>query len=936
MSGGPRRYLEAARQAVERHGGGWRGVQAVVVRSLKVVRALGVVGFLSRLRRAGSRPPALPTVSHHVFPEPLPLARLTQRVGVMAHVFYADLAEELARDLANMPVPYELLVSVVDEQAAYHVRQHLAQLPQVSRLVVRVVPNRGRDIAPLLVAFREEVLQLDLVCHVHTKKSLYTGSEQSSWRRYLVSSLFGSRDRLAWLLGMFAAEPRLGMIYPESYAGMPLWGHTWLSNAEVCEALAARLGFAIERSRYFDFPAGSMFWARVDALRPLYALDLRLEDFPEERGQVDGTLQHAIERLLACSVQQQGFLLGILPQDGSLALATEGARNWTTAFEVDIATRLQLSAVDAELVTVDIFDTLVTRPFLTPEAARAHLALWVEQRTGASDFAALRERAEARARIEQGRDPTLEEIHASLVQLRPALGDADLLALECAHEARMLRARDGVLDALAALRGKRTVALSDMYLSADTLRRVLPPAVSSAIDTWWISCETGERKDESGTWQHIAAREHVAPGRWLHVGDNELADIQIPQSQGLLTPVHVLRPSALLDVVPALRALRHPEGLRAAWPEQLWRGLVANHFAALADRDPARIAPVPRLGPESAGYVVLGPLLLDYLAWLHQVAEQAGVDTVLFLSREGHLIAQAHEVLMRQLPESRRLRGHYLLVSRRATGMAAMRSADDLVTLLGGSYTGTLRNLLLARLGDAALAAATPSLGARLDEAVFLPDMRTEILNRLAPALPALLDVAAAEREAYLRYWQAEVGDAAAMVADIGYAGSIQKHLSRIIERPLGGAYLALRSGAHQLQGLGWAKARHHDGREQDDEASPILLHDLLLEALLAAPSGQFCRFRLEDGQPIPEFAQMELDAKGLAVLDRLHRGALDFIADSARIVGPDIDHLRLDPQGVTAPLDCLATGQWQDDGWLAALGTEDAFTGRGRVVPGR
>ncbi|KRG43591.1 polysaccharide biosynthesis protein [Stenotrophomonas panacihumi] len=936
MIGGAQRYLEAARQAIERHGGGWRGLRAVVVRSLKVVRALGVAGFVNRLRRAGGQAPTLAPVTHHAFPEPLPLAQVTQRVGVMAHVFYADLAEELARDLAHMPVPYELLVSVVDEPAAAQVRQHLSSLPLMSRLVVRVVPNRGRDIAPLLVAFREEVLQLDLVCHVHTKKSLYTGSEQSAWRRYLMSSLFGSRDRLAWLLGMFAAESRLGMIYPESYAGVPLWAHTWLSNADVCEALAARLGFAIQRGRYLDFPAGSMFWARVDALRPLYGLDLRLEDFPEERGQVDGTLQHAVERLLACTVQRGDFLLGILPQDGALALATEGARNWTAAFEMDLATRVRLSAVDAELVTVDIFDTLVTRPFLTPEAARAHLALRVEQRTGATDFAALRERAETRARIEHGRDPTLEEIHASLAQLRPALGDAGLLTLECEHEALMLRPREGMLGALAGLRDKCVAALSDMYLSTETLRRVLPAAVSAAIDTWWVSCETGRRKDEAQTWQHIAAREHVAPAHWLHVGDNERADIQMPQLQRLLTPVHVLRPAALLDVVPALRSLRHPGGDRAAWPEQLWRGLVANHFAALADRDPARIAPAPRLTAESAGYAVLGPLLLDYLAWLHRVARETGIDTVLFLSREGHLLAQAHAALMRHVPEAERLRGRYLLVSRRAAGMAAMRTDEDLAALLGGSYTGTLRNLLLARLGDAALASVASVLDARLAQEVFLPDMHAQVMQWLAPAVPALLAVAETEREAYLHYWQSEVGDAAAMVADIGYAGSIQKYLSRMTGRPLGGAYFALRRGAHQLQGLGWAMARHHDGREQDHEASPILQHDLLLEALLAAPSGQFCRFHSEGGERVAEFAPMELDARGVAVLERLHRGALDFIEDAARIAGPDIAHLQFDPQGVTTPLDCFASGQWQHDGWLTALGTEDAFTGRGRVVPGR
>lgn len=932
MKDGISRYLKAATLAVERHGGGWRGMWAVCRRAWKVAGAMGMRGLLARLRRASATRAPLSPNTGHVFPPPAAPDDVALRVGVMAHVFYADLIEEFAEDLSQMPLPYVLLVSVTNASTQALVEQRFGGLPGVEQLIVRVVPNRGRDIAPLLVSFREEILALDVVGHIHTKKSLYTGGEQERWRRYLLTSLFGSRDRLIWIFGMFQAEPRLGMVYPESYEGVPLWAHTWLSNAEVCEQLAARLGFCIDRAAYIDFPAGSMFWARVSSLRPLYDLDLRLEDFPEESGQVDGTLQHAVERMLAYVVQQQGQLLGILPQDGTLSLSTEGERNWQAAFDMTPASRIQLSALEARLVTFDIFDTLVTRPFATAQGARAHLAYLAERRLGVGEFPALRARAEARARIAQGRDPTHAEIYEAMAHLQTGLPHAALAELELQHERRMLRPRQGLIEVLPKLAGKRLAALSDMYLPSDKLREVLPPSMDGLFKEWWISCETGHRKDEMATWPMIAATQGVAPGEWLHVGDNEQADIQMPQLQGLLTPVHVLRPSALLDVVPALRGLRHPQGPRASWQEQLWRGLVANRFATLADRDPSSVCPVPRLDAESAGYIVLGPLLLDYVLWLTRVAHRQSVENVLFLSREGHLLKMVFEEAIQHMPVAERIDARYLLVSRRATGLPTLRDAGDLPRLLGGSFNGTLEMLLHARLGDGATDAAKQVLGQQVERDVFLPEMQAEVLSILEPVVPALIDLAAEERSTYLQYWDDQVGAQCAMVADIGYAGSIQVNLSRLVGRPLGGAYLALRKAASQVEAHGWAEARHHDARYAPDTGSDILRHDLLLEAMLSAPSGQFTRFARREDSLVPEFAASEISARGRSVLAQVHQGALMFARDACAIVGEDIGQVAFDTASITLPLRYLAEGRWKAGDWLSELATEDLYTGRGKI----
>ena len=928
----------AIRLSIERHGGGLAGLITVGRRAFKAARALGLRGFVQRASALGKVLPAAKLPAEHQFPVPVASSQLRLRVGVMAHVFYADLIEEFADFLANMPVPFTLLISVMDESGRQKALAGFSTLPNLQRLEVRIVTNRGRDIAPLFVTFREEILALDVIGHIHTKKSLYTGSEQGNWRRYLLSSLMGNSSRISWQLGMFEAEPRLGIIYPESYEYVPLWAHTWLSNFDACHGLAQRIGITIHPLDYIDFPAGSMFWARTSALQPFFDLGLELEDFPEEKGQTDGTLHHAIERLLVIVARNHNGLAGVLPANGDLALSSEGSRNWGKHFDMPIAARLALSSLEAELVSLDIFETLVTRPFLTPDGARDFLSSQVEIHHNVKNFRELRERAELKARTVTGHDVNLATIYQTLATLPgcEAMPIEVLMAMEIEFERRILKPRQGVVDAanqLAAC-GKRLVALSDMYLDFSTLQCVLPAPVRELTGTWHISCETHHRKDDGTAWTHVSRQESINPPRWLHVGDNEHADIQRSQQNGLLTPVHALRPSALFDVIPSLRPLRPRDGAATAWQDQLWLGLIANHLTDIADQQPHMLSPALQLSPASFGYVVLGPLIFDYLAWLSRVARNHGINKVLFLSREGYLLEQGFRKLKEACPSLDVLQGKYLLASRRGSGTPSLRNPDDLDSLLDSTYSGSLHGLLSARLGHQATVAIGHVLGhSALRRDIFLPEMLTEVKLLLAPATHVLLEIAEIERKAYMHYWSTSVGDAPAMVADIGYSGSIQANLSRMTGIPLGGGYFALNDRARKIKTPSWAEARHHDGRvESPEDVSAIQQHDLLLESILTAPQAQFSHFESTENGLRAIHANHELQPHQWQTVEQTHQGALRFIDDVCAVTRQESDQLSFDGRSLQIPLHCIGTGAWEAP-WLKQLSVNDGFTGRGNVA---
>ncbi len=225
------------------------------------------------------------------------------RVAAVVHIYYEDLAEELREHLGNIPGSPDLFISTTDELKKQRICRCFASWP--GNVEVRVVENRGRDIAPKLIAFRQIYDRYDYILHAHTKRSPHD-TALAGWRRYLLKTLLGSSEIVSSIFHAFTHDPRLGMVAPQHFASLS-GAIDWGRNLPITEKLARRMQFSLDPDRTPDFPSGSMFWARSAALRPLLDLNLGFEEFDEEEGQFDGTLAHAIERLFFFACEKSGF-----------------------------------------------------------------------------------------------------------------------------------------------------------------------------------------------------------------------------------------------------------------------------------------------------------------------------------------------------------------------------------------------------------------------------------------------------------------------------------------------------------------------------------------------------------------------------------------------------------------------------------------------------
>lgn len=227
------------------------------------------------------------------------------RTAIHGHFYYPELAGDFLWKLAANRSRCDLLLSTGDEAKAALLRKATAGYDR-GDVSIRVVPNRGRDFGPFLTAYADEINgRYDVVGHLHGKQSLFTGDTRmgDSWREFLWQNLVGDLyPMMDVILARFADDETLGLVFPDD-PHLPDWD----GNLEIGSRLAIRMGMQAPLPPFFDFPVGTMFWARPRALAPLFGLKLDWGDYPEEPVPIDGTILHALERLLPFAAGHAGF-----------------------------------------------------------------------------------------------------------------------------------------------------------------------------------------------------------------------------------------------------------------------------------------------------------------------------------------------------------------------------------------------------------------------------------------------------------------------------------------------------------------------------------------------------------------------------------------------------------------------------------------------------
>ena len=222
------------------------------------------------------------------------------------HLHYVEDLENILTRIQRSKSTPDLFFSVTSE-AAFKTVQEKTQPLNRFQTKIALFPNVGRNIGPLLTGYAEDLSRYDLIGHIHSKKSPHLDDRDflDSWKGFLFNNIIGGEVPMVdFIINEFSAHPSTGIVFPDD----PIV-YGWGSNRDHAKELLNKMKI-VDSSIYQDyilFPVGMMFWARREAIQPLFDLKLSWNDYPKEPIDTDGTILHAIERVLGIVSSAQGY-----------------------------------------------------------------------------------------------------------------------------------------------------------------------------------------------------------------------------------------------------------------------------------------------------------------------------------------------------------------------------------------------------------------------------------------------------------------------------------------------------------------------------------------------------------------------------------------------------------------------------------------------------
>lgn len=528
----------------------------------------------------------------------------------------------------------------------------------------------------------------------------------------------------------------------------------------------------------------------------------------------------------------------------------------------------------ADIVSFDIFDTLIMRKVFSPEdvfrllgeKVRAELKLDCE-------ISYIRAQVAAKC----GPYANINEIYEQIKKCMNLTDEniSDIMKMEKDIDIDLCIVRRDIADLYeyCLTCGKKVYFISDMYYTIQDIKRILDKCgVTVPDDEYiWISCEKKADKVSGSLWEKYFKL--VGKGnKCLHIGDNKTCDVKNPVRYGIdsyyvMSDKDMLMNSSMAELASDVNTVS----------DSICLGLVAaklfnSPFALCSTKGKVSFE-----DSEIYGYCVYGPLLEKFLIWLYYNSRKDEIDKLLFFARDGYFLEKDYTMVAELLDDGYEQEWCYLPISRRLIYIATMENEDDFNRVVAFHYVGTFADYMKSRFEII----VTDETSEYNDRQINAVGDSKNILKWIQPYKDKIMEQAKKERKNYLAYLTSD-GDMKKGLSygtvDLGYYGTNQYYLQRLTGiKTKGYCFYACLSKDNIYNNEITMDGCFQYGDDYTAEKSIASNKNMYIETFITAPHGMI-RYIDDRGNAVCQPDRKS--QKNFNVKEKVNCGVVDFIND--------------------------------------------------------
>ncbi len=432
----------------------------------------------------------------------------------------------------------------------------------------------------------------------------------------------------------------------------------------------------------------------------------------------------------------------------------------------------------ADIISFDIFDTLITRRVLHPVDIFSFVGLMAHKEK-LIDFDFITARTNAEKELSCGEKKYCYNLSDIYDEIKSSCSLTDVQAdrlktLETEAEERFIIPRNDVKELFYELynSGKKIICVSDMYLSVAQLGHLMKASGYPTDIEIFVSNENNAVKGDGSLWKKVIGK--YPQKKILHIGDNRQVDYSAVKSLGQ-SAIHISNPFDKFVRSKLYKILAKYDN--GEFGNSFLLGRLCNQILfnnAFSDE----------YDEEELSGLWNGSELSCFIRWLINNRDDS---LLLFVTREGYIFEPLYNEYCKSAgiePQKNCL----FYASRQAVSIACASSDKDFKDLLEWNYKGTLNKLLGTRFGID----KNELSGEKIIE---LPHDKEFVYSYCKPFLNEITEISSKRKAVYADYISQccdKYGAEEMTVVDLGYQGTAQCLLNKISENPVKGKYFIL------------------------------------------------------------------------------------------------------------------------------------------------